>query len=594
VKNLPNDPRLIARARERFLESGDLGDASVRDPILTSWRRSQFWGVSVELRELPRQAEIDTDSRLAHAAQPVLDRLQAVLADMAVSVILTDAHANVLDRRAGNPSLNQELDAVWLVPGFSYAEQFVGTNAIGTALEEKRAAHVFGSEHFSGRLQTLSCAGAPIRNPLTGRTEGVVDVTTWHSEASPVMTALVQQAATEIEQRLADQASERERALLEKFLAVTSRTNTAVLTVSNDLVIANTTASQLLDAQDHVLVRDKAIELLGSQRQNTTEVFLSRGQTARLRSRPVLTSAGMAGAIVELSIRDKPARSPMPGGIGRPSALPGLAGRSPAWLTACHHVEVHCRARSWLVITGEDGVGKSAIAEAAHRRVFPTAHLAIVDAANSVDASWLEKIRPHFLDPDGTVVLRHIDQLGPGARPALADLLEELPSNPARAPWLVATSAGLEVDGLLKQFPVSVNVPPLRHHIEDIRDLVPTLIERYAPSRPPTCSSEALQTLLRAPWPGNIAQLERVIRLVLSRRRSGPIAPEDLPPECHATGRRVLTHLETLERDAITQALMDTGGDRVKAASRLGISRATIYRKIRAYGIVIQPGAGTT
>ena len=56
MKNLPKDPRLIARARERFLESGDLGEAAVRDPILTSWRRSQFWGVSVELRELPRHA----------------------------------------------------------------------------------------------------------------------------------------------------------------------------------------------------------------------------------------------------------------------------------------------------------------------------------------------------------------------------------------------------------------------------------------------------------------------------------------------------------------------------------------------------------
>jgi transcriptional regulator of acetoin/glycerol metabolism len=49
-----------------------------------------------------------------------------------------------------------------------------------------------------------------------------------------------------------------------------------------------------------------------------------------------------------------------------------------------------------------------------------------------------------------------------------------------------------------------------------------------------------------------------------------------------------------LERDAIIQALMETGGHRVKAASRLGISPTTIYRKIQAFGIVIEPGAGTT
>jgi len=117
----PSDARLVARAREHFLESGEVGDfASVREAILTSWRRSQFWGVSVEFGELPHQ-DIDTDTRLVRAAQPVLDRLQLVLSDMAVSVILTDARANILDRRAGDPSLNQELDAVWLAPGFSYA-----------------------------------------------------------------------------------------------------------------------------------------------------------------------------------------------------------------------------------------------------------------------------------------------------------------------------------------------------------------------------------------------------------------------------------------------------------------------------------------
>src|ERR1700737_4331614 len=183
--SLRGDAEVIARARERFLESGEPGNASVRDPILASWRRSQFWGVSVEFQELPYQPDIDTDSRLVHAAQPVVDRLQAVLADMPVSVILTDAHARVLDRRAGDPSLLRELDAVWLAPGFTYAEEFVGTNAIGTAVEEKRTAEVCGSEHFSGRLQTLSCAGAPIRNPLTGRIEGVIDVTCWHSRPNP-------------------------------------------------------------------------------------------------------------------------------------------------------------------------------------------------------------------------------------------------------------------------------------------------------------------------------------------------------------------------------------------------------------------------
>ena len=52
-----------------------------------------------------------------------------------VSVILTDADGVVLERRTGDSALHQHLDRVWLAPGFSYAERFVGTNGIGTALE---------------------------------------------------------------------------------------------------------------------------------------------------------------------------------------------------------------------------------------------------------------------------------------------------------------------------------------------------------------------------------------------------------------------------------------------------------------------------
>lgn len=80
------------------------------------------------------------------------------------------------------------------------------------------------------------------------------------------------------------------------------------------------------------------------------------------------------------------------------------------------------------------------------------------------------------------------------------------------------------------------------------------------------------------------------MRRVLSRQRTGSIRREDLPPECHTTSHRALTHWETLERDAIVQTLLDTGGDRVGAARRPGISRATICRKVNAYGITLPAG----
>jgi transcriptional regulator of acetoin/glycerol metabolism len=73
---------------------------------------------------------------------------------------------------------------------------------------------------------------------------------------------------------------------------------------------------------------------------------------------------------------------------------------------------------------------------------------------------------------------------------------------------------------------------------------------------------------------------------VSRKRRSGVVEPQDLPAECHATTRRQLTKMESLERDAIVDALAANHGDKGAAATAVGMSRATIYRKIRDYGIV--------
>jgi transcriptional regulator of acetoin/glycerol metabolism len=142
---------------------------------------------------------------------------------------------------------------------------------------------------------------------------------------------------------------------------------------------------------------------------------------------------------------------------------------------------------------------------------------------------------------------------------------------------------------LLSCFPRTVEVPPLRHHNEDIPELVGHLLARLGLRAKVTCSPEAMHVLMRNRWPGNVGQLYRVLRKIVTKRRTGVVEVRDLPPECWATTRRVLTRLEAIECDAIVDALFDTDGNKVEAARLLGTSRATIYRKIREYGISV-PG----
>ena len=136
-------------------------------------------------------------------------------------------------------------------------------------------------------------------------------------------------------------------------------------------------------------------------------------------------------------------------------------------------------------------------------------------------------------------------------------------------------------------------MPPLRHHVEDVAELVPHLIARLTRGSELSCSPEAMRVLMRNRWPGNVEQLYQVLRKTVARRRAGVLTPADLPPETRAITRRVLTPLEAIECDAIVEALLDNHGNKAEAARHLGMSRATIYRKIRGYGISIpEPATG--
>jgi transcriptional regulator of acetoin/glycerol metabolism len=98
-------------------------------------------------------------------------------------------------------------------------------------------------------------------------------------------------------------------------------------------------------------------------------------------------------------------------------------------------------------------------------------------------------------------------------------------------------------------------------------------------------SPDAMRQLSKLPWPGNVTQLRRVLAETVTRQRSGVINTDQLPPECRAVTRRILTQIEALERDAIVRSLEENAGNKLNAAAALGISRATIYRKIKEYGI---------
>ncbi|HRD63325.1 MAG TPA: helix-turn-helix domain-containing protein, partial [Nocardioides sp.] len=124
----------------------------------------------------------------------------------------------------------------------------------------------------------------------------------------------------------------------------------------------------------------------------------------------------------------------------------------------------------------------------------------------------------------------------------------------------------------------------LRDRQEDIGPTAVAMIEKHRGNRTVHLSSAAIRLLMRAPWPGNLRQLEASVRGVLSTSIGPEITANDLPLELQGNSRkRDLTAIEELELGAILSALRQHRGNKVAAAQSIGISRSTLYRKLQAY-----------
>jgi sigma-54 dependent transcriptional regulator, acetoin dehydrogenase operon transcriptional activator AcoR len=584
----------LARTRERFLTRDAVEPQQVREPILASWWRSRQWNVPADHIELSYIRDPDLDTPLTRSAMPVLRHLRENLEGQPISVILTDSAGVVLSRMTADHDLERHLDGVKLAPGFSYAEEFVGTNGIGTALEGGQPAHVFGHEHYAEHLEDLACAGVPIHHPISGKVVGAVDLTCWRRNADPLLIALVKTTADQITQALLADSSALELELLQEYLRACRRTNGIVLALNNDIVMMNDHARQVLDPGDQAVLLGQAGEALAGGRTGAVEVELPTGMTARMHCRPTRrTLDGGHGGVVHVRLVEAGRR---PGGESALSArmfLPGVVGSGALWLRACQQVQEVYERGEWLVLEGEPGVGKLALARAVHQRRNPAGRFEVLDSVGAGSADWLPQARGALLDPSGGgVVIRHVDKLGPRQLHILAGALAEARSvtRPERL-WVAVTrtrdSGAANLAELLRLFPSSVELPPLRHHIEDLPELTTFFLGKLSQHARLSCSPEATKLLVRSTWPGNVEQLWQVMRRIVQRRRVGAILPRDLPPECWTVSRRLLSPLEAMERDAIVQSLLDTEGNKARAAESLGMSRATIYRKIHEYGIVI-------
>lgn len=560
---------------------GEAGRRQSSNWLRVSWTRSQH---ALGDNDAPAVEFVDraaSETVLTRAARPVLSEMAATIADEPVSLILTDANGVVLLRIGGDSALLRALDQVDLAPGFRYSESQVGTNAIGTALEVGTPLVVVGNQHFIGPLRTFSCAGALVTHPTTGAVLGVVDLTTKAEYTNALLLSFAKVAAARIRERILQDGEDLNRTVFTAYRAATQHSGRPTVAVGDDILMLSESTQQRFDMRDQMVIIDLARDARGHAEAYALTTDLPSGTTARLSYQPTFATGRLAGGIITITER-KPLRSSR---TVHSISLPGAVGESALWRRAAGIVVDACRQGEWMVLDGEPGVGKTTLISAAHRHLHPTRRLVTLNADIDDHVDLVARVETETETDTGVdLAILHAHRLDESDAAALAAALQAL--QPGES-WVALTVNGESplTDELLQLFPASLTVPPLRQHIEDVPHLVPALLAAAgAPDL--TLSRAALQPLMRMAWPGNIAQLTNILSEVHRYRRSGVVQPEDLPAECHATARRSLSRLESLQRDAIVDALVVYDGDKTTAAKALGMSRATMYRKIREYGII--------
>ncbi|MFP1629655.1 helix-turn-helix domain-containing protein [Streptomyces sp. 5K101] len=201
------------------------------------------------------------------------------------------------------------------------------------------------------------------------------------------------------------------------------------------------------------------------------------------------------------------------------------------------------------------------------------------------EAAWLADLERAADDRSALLVVEDVQLLPDACAVRLRRLMER------PGPWIALTGASLaELTGrsaaLAAACPVHIELPTLRERTEELPELVRAMLDGLGTGDRLRFTPAALAALAGHPWPGNLSELHAVVRTVAGHRSVGDITPWDLPEGYRVSPRmRSMTPLERAEHDAIAAALRECGGNKLHAAKRLGISRTTLYNRMRTLQI---------
>jgi len=615
-----DDPRRymreVSREWDTFMKSGAVPDDRLRRTIINSWKRCRERGIdplSFRAPTLgPEAAAVDPD--LAAIARGVVRELDSSLQQTRHLIAICDANGRIFEV-GGDADVILRAVNVNIDCGGVWAESLVGTNGIGTSLQEQRPVQVFATEHFCAGWQDWTCSAAPIHSP-SGAVIGGVNISSHCAPVHPHTLVFTAAVAREVEADLSSRYLARRIRLLEAYCRYQSEYPTAALLAvdrTGQVVVASPLLSSVAAERQLVQYAVRwmaATGHAGGERKGVElEHTLPDGRKVWTEWHPVHGERELLGAvgIVGMAAPTRPVQEPQEW-----RAWEGAVPRSPAMKATLATARKLAATDLPGLILGETGTGKELVARAIHRgsRRASGPYIAVNCGALAQDLIISELFGyeagaftgaartgcPGKFEQahGGTLLLDEVCDLPPQAQVALLRVLEtgevmRVGSTRIRrvdVRVLAATNRDLEAEVRTGRFradlefrlnSVELLVPPLRERAEDIPVLVSYFLA-HSDSRHAIVGAEAMAALKRYHWPGNVRELRSVILRAAMVQEGGLILPDHLrlrapaPPKAPAGG-----WTET-KRSAVLAAVSEARGNVAAAARRLGVSRWTVYR----------------